>query len=356
MPAALCRHRGARHRAAHRLRPDRPAAVHRRGDDRGARTAVRVARAGDRRRLRLCRRAARADERRRRQSLERCQTLALEAAERLAAFGLNNVRVVFADALAIPRRASLSTASSFMRLIEPPAARADAAARAGRRPGRGDGGRGRRRTADRPARSRRGGRDRGERARMGAHLHAAGVGHCAGALAPPRARRPPHPRRETRAASLRGEPCLRRFMHNFLTQFADEIFILNPALTRRVQIDTRVQVALGCVKPMSKSAAVFVRRNVVRFALTGLVGIWLSGCSSDTTRFERAGEQSLRQQSLLQSVLDASNDAGGADAEGRLAAAGRQPGYAAPAHPSPVAVSALPTPEPATTGQIRPPV
>ena len=33
-------------------------------------------------------------------SLERCQTLALEAAERLAAFGLENVRVAFADGLA----------------------------------------------------------------------------------------------------------------------------------------------------------------------------------------------------------------------------------------------------------------
>ena len=33
-------------------------------------------------------------------SLERCQTLALEAAERLRAFGLNNVRVVWADGLA----------------------------------------------------------------------------------------------------------------------------------------------------------------------------------------------------------------------------------------------------------------
>lgn len=32
-------------------------------------------------------------------SLERCQTLALEAAERLQAFGLTNVRVVWADGL-----------------------------------------------------------------------------------------------------------------------------------------------------------------------------------------------------------------------------------------------------------------
>jgi murein DD-endopeptidase MepM/ murein hydrolase activator NlpD len=35
---------------------------------------------------------------------------------------------------------------------------------------------------------------------------------------------------------------------------------------------------------MSEYAAVFVRRNVVRFALTGLVGIWLSGCSQDMSR------------------------------------------------------------------------
>ena len=54
-------------------------------------------------------------------SLERCQTLALEAAERLAAFGLNHVRVVFADAL------DYETSLTFDRilvhaLIEPPAA------------------------------------------------------------------------------------------------------------------------------------------------------------------------------------------------------------------------------------------
>jgi len=54
-------------------------------------------------------------------SVERCQTLALEAAERMAALGLRNARVIFADAL------SLDPGRRFDRilvhaLIEPPAA------------------------------------------------------------------------------------------------------------------------------------------------------------------------------------------------------------------------------------------
>ena len=68
---------------------------------------------------------------------------------------------------------------------------------------------------------------------------------------------------------------------------------------------------------------------------------------------QRAGEQSLRRQPLLQSVLDGVQRRRGATPK-----VASQPlaSYTAPAHPSPVAVSALPTPEPATTGQIRPPV
>jgi protein-L-isoaspartate(D-aspartate) O-methyltransferase len=45
-------------------------------------------------------------------SLERCQTLAVEAAERLSAFGLDNVRVVFADGLDFA-----PDASSFDRIL-----------------------------------------------------------------------------------------------------------------------------------------------------------------------------------------------------------------------------------------------
>ena len=112
--AALRRHRRARHRAADRLRPDRAAALDRRCDDRGAGRAARRA---------ACWRSARgtgyatallAQMAGEILSLERCQTLAVEAAERLAAFGVDNVEVAFADGLAYRRRCGArSTASSF---------------------------------------------------------------------------------------------------------------------------------------------------------------------------------------------------------------------------------------------------
>jgi murein DD-endopeptidase MepM/ murein hydrolase activator NlpD len=102
---------------------------------------------------------------------------------------------------------------------------------------------------------------------------------------------------------------------------------------------------------MSKVAAFSVRRTAVRAALTGLVGIWLSGCSSDSSRMTDAFNSPFSNP-----FSTASNDA--LAPTPRVASAALPPAtpnadYAAAAHPSPVAVAGLPPAEPATTGQVR---
>ena len=107
---------------------------------------------------------------------------------------------------------------------------------------------------------------------------------------------------------------------------------------------------------MTDCAELFVKRNVVRFALTGLVGIWLSGCSADTARFAD-GSPFGNGNPFVNPFSTASNDA--ATPTPRVAStplASANPNYVASAHPNPVAVSALPAPAaPGATGQIRPP-
>jgi len=39
---------------------------------------------------------------------------------------------------------------------------------------------------------------------------------------------------------------------------------------------------------MREFAAFVARRGAVRVALTGLIGVWLAGCSPDTDRFSQA--------------------------------------------------------------------
>ncbi|MGD1036809.1 MAG: LysM peptidoglycan-binding domain-containing M23 family metallopeptidase [Roseiarcus sp.] len=93
---------------------------------------------------------------------------------------------------------------------------------------------------------------------------------------------------------------------------------------------------------MSKLAALVVRRSVARAALTGLVGIWLSGCSADSTRLSETFNSPLSNP-----FSTASNDA--------AAPVAPKADYAGAAHPSPVAVAALSPAAPATTGQIKSP-
>ncbi len=102
---------------------------------------------------------------------------------------------------------------------------------------------------------------------------------------------------------------------------------------------------------MRNLAAFDVPRYAARAALTGLVGIWLSGCSADSTR--------LSESPFSNPFATASND--GSAPTPRVASAPLpmpNAEYAAAAHPSPVAVASLPPVAPVTTGQIRsaPPV
>src|SRR5579872_2255194 len=94
---------------------------------------------------------------------------------------------------------------------------------------------------------------------------------------------------------------------------------------------------------MSKSAAFNMTRVAARLAMTGLVGGWLAGCSADSTRFSDAF-----------SLGDGTPTPGAS--VGPVASANSAPNanYAAAAHKSPVAVSALPAPTPSSTGSIKP--
>ena len=112
-------------------------------------------------------------------SLERCQTLALEASARLEAFGLANVRVVWADGLALDPEGGLYDRILVHALIEAPAPRLTEAARRRRLARRG--GRRRRlgRAAHRPFDARGERRNRRRCARRGARPQALGRGTLA---------------------------------------------------------------------------------------------------------------------------------------------------------------------------------
>ena len=97
------------------------------------------------------------------------------------------------------------------------------------------------------------------------------------------------------------------------------------------------------VNPMSESAAFNIARLAARFAVTGLVGVWLAGCSSDSTRF-----------SDVFSLSDGAPTPGASVGPVASASPAPKANYAAASHPSPVAVSALPSPAPASTGAIKP--
>jgi len=99
---------------------------------------------------------------------------------------------------------------------------------------------------------------------------------------------------------------------------------------------------------MSKFAAFDVKRSAARAALTGLVGIWLSGCSADSSRFGGTFDNPF-----TNPFSTASNDAGASGPQLGSAPVAPNADYAAAAHPSPVAVAALSPAAPATVGQIK---
>jgi murein DD-endopeptidase MepM/ murein hydrolase activator NlpD len=109
---------------------------------------------------------------------------------------------------------------------------------------------------------------------------------------------------------------------------------------------------------MLRGAKLYEGRNVVRFVLIALSGLWLSGCSSDASRLTEAMNQPF-------SNPFAATPSGGSGAaptpavtSGPVAAASPAApnfAYQAPAHPSPPAGAVAAEPAPATTGAIRPP-
>ncbi len=99
---------------------------------------------------------------------------------------------------------------------------------------------------------------------------------------------------------------------------------------------------------MSKFAAFDVKRSAARAALTGLVGIWLSGCSADSSRLSGTFDSPFSNP-----FSTASNNAGASGPQFGSAPVAPNADYAAAAHPSPVAVAALSPAAPATTGQIK---
>jgi murein DD-endopeptidase MepM/ murein hydrolase activator NlpD len=110
---------------------------------------------------------------------------------------------------------------------------------------------------------------------------------------------------------------------------------------------------VGCVGgfgPMSEGVASIIRRNAFRFALTGIVGVLLSGCA-DATRFADAGNP-------FSNPFASASGGGTAPtpqiASTPLSAAKPYNGsYAAAARPSPAAVASSSMPAPEATGAIR---
>jgi murein DD-endopeptidase MepM/ murein hydrolase activator NlpD len=103
---------------------------------------------------------------------------------------------------------------------------------------------------------------------------------------------------------------------------------------------------VGGFEPMSDCVALVVRRSA-SFALTGIVGIWLSGCA-DATRFADNGSP------FSNPFSTASNDAP-ASPTPRVSSRQLPPsgGYATSARPSPSGVAATRTPAPESTGSIH---
>ncbi len=108
---------------------------------------------------------------------------------------------------------------------------------------------------------------------------------------------------------------------------------------------------MGGFEPMSEGVASTIRRNAFRFALTGIVGIWLSGCA-DATRFADSSNPfsnpfasgSASDDSLAPTPRVASRP---------LASARPNGNYATAARPSPTAVASAPIPAPYSTGAIQ---
>jgi murein DD-endopeptidase MepM/ murein hydrolase activator NlpD len=100
---------------------------------------------------------------------------------------------------------------------------------------------------------------------------------------------------------------------------------------------------------MSDCVALTVKRSA-SLALTGIVGIWLSGCA-ESGRFADNGNPFANPFATASNDTPATSTPTPKISSKPLPPAG---GYATSARPSPTAVSSTPTPAPATTGSIHP--
>ena len=111
---------------------------------------------------------------------------------------------------------------------------------------------------------------------------------------------------------------------------------------------------------MSEGVAGVIRRNAFRFALTGIVGIWLSGCA-DATRFADSpnpfASSPFSSNPFSNPFSTASNDGVAptprVSSEPLSATKSQNGGYATAARPSPTAVASTAPPTPEATGAIR---
>ena len=102
---------------------------------------------------------------------------------------------------------------------------------------------------------------------------------------------------------------------------------------------------------MSEGVASIIRRNAYRFAMTGIVGIWLSGCA-DATRFGEGGNPFSNP--FASAAPDPAAPTPRISSSKLPAAKPYNKDYATTARPSPAAVASSHVPAPETTGAIHP--
>ncbi len=103
---------------------------------------------------------------------------------------------------------------------------------------------------------------------------------------------------------------------------------------------------------MIRSAKLHESRNVVRFVLIAVSGLWLTGCSSDASRFTEAMNQPFT--NPFAGTAPASGAAPTPSVSSQPLAP-QIPAIRLPAHPSPVASAPIAEPAPVATGSIRAP-
>ena len=107
---------------------------------------------------------------------------------------------------------------------------------------------------------------------------------------------------------------------------------------------------------MFRSANHYAGRNVVRFALIGLSGLWLSGCSTDATRLTDSMDHPFSNPfATTSNESSAPTPAVTSKPVAAAPAPAPNTAYVAPVHQSPVASAPLAEPAPSATGTLRAP-